>query len=283
MKKYIWAFLITTPILLIVWNIEDSAEEPTITYSDTLEEIEAMDEESGNEELLTQIIIEHLQNNDFSGITFRESEKALCYYMGTARGFSNMYAFAVRKEALNGDIVHEKGIYIEKETGHVYIKDNGTLVQSDVYVPRGMQLPNVTRNSAWNREPELVCSEDGTSFQIAYGENGEKVLDQMFDFAKREEVLGDWGVIYYGECTYFYRRYQEVNLVEEHDTHVITLKRYYIDALNGNVYEEPYESFIGGVSDIAFCRQDRYRGKEFSRRRIMRVKDRRKQLCEKGL
>lgn len=251
MKKYIWAFLITIPILLLVWNIDDSVEEPKITYNGTVEEIEAMDEESGNEELLTQIIIEHLQNNDFSGITFQESEKALCYYMGTARGFSNMYAFAVCKEALNGDIVNEKNIYIAKETGHVYIKDNGTLVQSDVYVPRGMQLPDVTRNSAWNREPELVYSEDGTSSQIAYGENGEKVLDQMFDFAKREEVLGDWGVIYYGECTYFYRRYHEVHLVEEHDTHVITLKRYYIDALNGNVYEEPYESFIGGASDIA--------------------------------
>ena len=273
MKKYIWAFLITIPILLLVWNIDDSAEEPKITYGDTVEEnrgdlasimqetdgregirpeeIEDMDEESGNEELLTQILTEHLQNNDFGDLTFQESEKALCYYMGTARGFSNMYAFAVCKEALNGDIVHEKGIYIEKETGHVYIKDNGTLVQSDVDVPRGMQLPDVTRNSAWNREPELVYSEDGTSSQIAYGENGEKVLDQMFDFAKREEVLGDWGVIYYDECTYFYRRYHEVHLVEEHDTHVITLKRYYIDALNGNVYEEPYESFIGGVSDIA--------------------------------
>lgn len=273
MKKYIWAFLITIPILLLVWNIDDSAEEPTITYSDTVEEnrgdlastmqetdvregirpeeIGDMDEESSNEELLTQIIIEHLQNNDFSGITFRESEKALCYYMGTARDFPNMYAFAVCKEALNGDIVNEKNIYIEKETGHVYIKDNGTLVQSDVDVPKGMHLPDVTRNSVWNWEPELIYSEDGTSFHFDYGENGEKVLNQMFDFTKREEVLGDWGVIYYGECTYFYRRYHEVHLVEEHDTHVITLKRYYIDALSGNVYEEPYESFIGGVSDIA--------------------------------
>ena len=34
--------------------------------------------------------------------------------------------FAVCKEALNCDIVHEKGIYIEKKTGHVYVKDNGT-------------------------------------------------------------------------------------------------------------------------------------------------------------
>ena len=285
MKKYIWAFLITIPILLLVWNMDDSAEEPKITYSDTVEEnrgyqsailqeiddqegirpeeIGDMDEESGNEELLTQIIIEHLQNNDFSGITFRESEKALCYYMGTARDFPNMYAFAVCKEALNGDIVNEKNIYIEKETGHVYIKDNGTLVQSDVDVPMWMQLPDVTRNSAWNWEPELVHSEDGTSFHYAYGENGEKVLEQMIDFieqkeivkqkevADQEEVSGNCGVIYYGECTYFYRRYHEVHLVENHDTHVLTLKRYYIDALNGNVYEEPYESFIGGASDIA--------------------------------
>lgn len=74
MKKYVWAFLITIPILLLVWNIDDSAEEPKITYNGTVEEIEAMDEESGNEELLTQILTEHLQNNDFSGITFREPE-----------------------------------------------------------------------------------------------------------------------------------------------------------------------------------------------------------------
>ena len=97
----------------------------------------------------------------------------------------------------------------------------------------------------------MVYSEDRTSFHYAYGENGEKVLEQMIDFLEQEKVLGDLGVIYYGECSYFYRRYHEVHLVEEHDTHVITLKRYYIDALDGNVYEEPYESFIGGVSDIA--------------------------------
>lgn len=285
MRKYMLAFLLTIPILLVAWNMVDSADEPKNIYNDTIEEsksnqtgilqeadeimseeIEAMDEESSNEVLLTQIITEHLQNNDFSGYTFQESEKALCYYMGTARDFSDMYAFGVCKEALNGDIVNEKGIYIEKETGHVYIKDNGALIQLDVDVPKGMQLPVVTRNSAWNWEPELVHSEDGTSFHYAYGENGEKVLEQMIDFieqkeiikqkevADQEEVSGNCGVIYYGECTYFYRRYHEVHLVENHDTHVLTLKRYYIDALNGNVYEEPYESFIGGASDIAFCR-----------------------------
>ena len=100
MKKYIWAFLLTIPILLVVWNMVDSAEEPEITYNGTVEEdrgyqagilqgtddkaaimpeeIEDMDEESGNEVLLTRIITEHLQNNDFSGYTFQESEKALC-------------------------------------------------------------------------------------------------------------------------------------------------------------------------------------------------------------
>ena len=269
MRRYIWAFLISIPILLVAWNMVDSVEEPKTTYNDSVEEdesyqtdilqgtdeimpeeIEAMGEEYDNEVLLTRIITEHVQNNDFSGYTFQKSEKALCYYLGTARDFPNMYVFAVCKEALNGDIVHEKGIYIEKETGHVYIKGNGTLVQSDVYVPKGTQLPDVTRNSAWNREPELVYSEDGTSSQIACDEDGEKVLDQMFDFAKREEVSGDWGVIYYGESTYFDRHYHEVHLVEDHDTHVNTLKRYYIDALNGNVYEEPYERFIGGYSEI---------------------------------
>ena len=161
-----------------------------------------------------------------------------------------MYVFAVCKEALNGDIVQERDLYIEKEAGHVYVKDNGTLVELNMDVPKGMPLPDVTRNSAWNQVSELVYNEDGTSSQIACSEDGEKVLDQMFDFAKREEVLGDWGVIYYGESTYFYRRYHEVHLVEEHDTHVITLKRYYIDALSGNVYEEPYERFIGGYSEI---------------------------------
>ena len=282
MRKYIWAFLISIPILLVAWNMVDSVEEPKTTYNDSVEEdesyqtdilqgtdeimpkeIEAMDEESSNEVLLTRIITEHVQNNDFSGYTFQKSEKALCYYLGTARDFPNMYVFAVCKEALNGDIVNEKGIYIEKETGHVYIRDNGTLVQSDVYVPKGTQLPDVTRNSAWNREPELVYSEDGTSFHYAYGENGEKVLEQMIDFVEQEKIVkqkevadqekvsGNCGVIYYGESTYFDRHYHEVHLVEDHDTHVNTLKRYYIDALNGKVYEEPYESFIGGASDIA--------------------------------
>lgn len=89
-----------------------------------------------------------------------------------------------------------------------------------------MQLPDVTRNSAWNREPELVYSEDGTSFHYTYGVNGEKVLEQMIDFVEQEKVSGNWGVMYYGECTYFYRRYHEVSLVEDHDTHVLTLKRF---------------------------------------------------------
>ena len=213
--------------------------------------------ETINEALLTQKIKEHLQNNDFSEFTFMESEKALCYYMGTSHDYPNMYAFAVCREALNGDIVHERTIYIAKETGHSYAKDNGTLVELNMAVPKGMQLPDVTRNSAWNWEPEWVYGEDGTNRQMACGEDGEKVLDQMLDFIKKEKVIeqkgvsGDWGVIYYGECTYFYRRYHEVNLVEEHHMHVVTLKRYYIDALSGNVYEEPYESIIGMDSDIA--------------------------------
>lgn len=289
MRKYIWAFIITIPILLVVGNAADSEEERKAAYNVTVEEsednqadilqgtdeivpVEIGDSGSGvqhsidtyriesavdmmaemsSEVLLTQKIKGHLQNNDLSGFTFQESEKALCYYLGTARDFPNMYAFAVCKEALNSDIVHEKGIYIAKETGHLYTKDNGTLVELNAHVPKGMQLPDVTRNSAWNRETELVHSEDGASSQIACGEDGKKVLDQMFNFAKQEEVSGDWGVIYYGEYTYFYRRYYEVHLVEEHDTHVVTLKRYYIDALNGNVYEEPYEWFIGEGSEIA--------------------------------
>ena len=288
MRKYMLAFLITIPILLLVWNISDSSEEPLNTYNvpfgeSTSNQIGILQETDGivseeiggsrtdsqssvndygiestaemtieiiNAVLLTQNIKEHLQNNDLSGFTFQESEKALCYYMGTAHNYPDMYVFAVCKEALNGDIVDEKDIYIAKETGHLYAKDNGTLVELNADMPKGIQLPDITRNSAWNREPELVYGEDGTSFQIACDEDGEKVLDQMLDFAKKEEVPGDWGVIYYGECTYFYRRYHEVHLVEEHDTHVLTLKRYYIDALNGNVYEEPYERFIGGYSEI---------------------------------
>ena len=212
--------------------------------------------ETTNEVLLTNKIAEHLQNNDFSGFIFQESEKALCYYMGTSRYYPDMYTFAVCKEALNGDLVHERTIYTAKETGHAYVKDNGTLVQLNMDMPKGMQLPDVTRNSAWNEKSELVYGEDGTSRQIVCDEEGKKVLDQMSDFIKKKviEQYGiseDWGVIYYGECTYFYRRYHEVHLVEEHDTHVVTLKRYYIDALSGNVYEEPYESFIGMDSDIA--------------------------------
>lgn len=216
-----------------------------------IESIVEMTIKISNEVFLTQKIKDHLQNNDLSGFPFEESEKALCYYMGTAYDFTDMYVFAVCKEELNGDILHERDIYIAKETGFIYAKENGTLVQLNMDVPKGMQLPDITKNSAWNRKPELVYGEDGTSFHYAYGEDGEKVLEQMADFVKQEKVSRNWEILYYGECTYFYRRYYEVHLVESYDTHIHTLKNYYIDVLNGNVYEEPYEWFIGDDSGIA--------------------------------
>ena len=155
------------------------------------------------------------------------------------------------------DYAQTVGDSLTKDTGRLYAKDSGTLTPLGADVLKGMQLPDVARNSAWNREPELVYDEDGTRLQTACDEEGQKVLNQMLDFIKKEKVIeqkevsGDWGVIYYGECTYFNRRYHEVHLVEEHDTHVVTLKRYYIDALSGNICEEPYESFIGMYSDVA--------------------------------
>ena len=88
-------------------------------------------------------------------------------------------------------------------------------------------------------------------FTVKMGQTTRSFVTKKEKVIEQKGVSGDWGVIYYGECIYFYRRYHEVNLVEEHDTHVVTLKRYYIDALSGNVYEEPYESFIGGYSDVA--------------------------------
>lgn len=138
MKKYIWAFLITIPILLLVWNIDDSAEEPKITYSDTVEEnrghlasimegtddregirpeeIEDMDEESGNEELLTQILTEHLQNNDFSGITFREPE--LVYSEGgTFREILSITLRIINYEATDN---HEALTVLDEKTDGFY-------------------------------------------------------------------------------------------------------------------------------------------------------------------
>lgn len=41
MRKYIWAFLITIPIMLLAWDMVDSTEEPPITYNDTVEESES--------------------------------------------------------------------------------------------------------------------------------------------------------------------------------------------------------------------------------------------------
>ena len=202
--------------------------------------------ENNNVAILTPKIKELLQNNLLEGFTFLESEKALCYYL--KKEPSDMYVFAVCKEDLNGDIIHERNVYVAKETGRIYRKDEGTLIPLEIDVPRGIRLPDVTRN-VWNYEPELVYSEDGTSFQIIYGEEGADVLDQMLDFIEPEEGLENYKIMYYGECTFFDRRYHEVNLVESSDTHVHIVKRYYIDAQNGNVYEEPEDWYMD--SEIA--------------------------------
>lgn len=113
-------------ISIPIWNMSESVGESTGIISSgwykyfleqqehisnisngqcSYESIVEMMSEIRNEVLLTLIIKEHLQNNDLSGFTFQELEKAFCYYMGTARYFPNMYAFAVCKEVLNGDIV----------------------------------------------------------------------------------------------------------------------------------------------------------------------------------
>lgn len=202
--------------------------------------------ENNNVAILTQKIKELLQNNLLEGFTFLESEKALCYYL--KKEPSDMYVFAVCKEDLSGDIIHERDVYVAKETGRIYRKDEGTLIPLEINVPRGIRLPDVTRN-VWNYEPELVYSEDGTSFQIIYGEEGAEVLDQMLDFIEQEEGLENYKIMYYGECTFFDRRYHEMNLVESSDTHVHIVKRYYIDAQNGNVYEEPEDWYMD--SEIA--------------------------------
>ena len=202
--------------------------------------------ENNNVAILTPKIKELLQNNLLEGFVFLESEKALCYYL--KKEPSDMYVFAVCKEDLSGDIIHERDVYVAKETGRIYRKDEGTLIPLEINVPRGIRLPDVTRN-VWNYEPELVYSEDGTSFQIIYGEEGADVLDQMLDFIEQEEGLENYKIMYYGECTFFDRRYHEVNLVESSDTHVHIVKRYYIDARNGNVYEEPEDWYMD--SEIA--------------------------------
>ena len=197
--------------------------------------------ENNNVAILTQKIKELLQNNLLEGFTFLESEKALCYYL--KKEPSDMYVFAVCKEDLSGDIIHERDVYVAKETGRIYRKDEGTLIPLEINVPGGIRLPDVTRN-VWNYEPELVYSEDGTSFEIIYGEEGAEVLDQMLDFIEQEEGLEHYKIMYYGEYTFFDRRYHEMNLVESSDTHVHIVKRYYIDAQNGNVYEEPEDWYM---------------------------------------
>lgn len=158
-----------------------------------------------------------MQNNSLEGFTFQESEKALCFYLKKER--SDMYVFAVCKEALNGDIIHERDIYVAKETGCIYRKDEDILKPLKMDFPKGIQLPDITRN-VWNWKPEAAYSEDGTSFQIVYG-----------------------------ECTFFDRRYHEVDLVESSDMHVHIVRRYYIDVYNGRVYEEPEDWYTD--SEIA--------------------------------
>lgn len=90
----------------------------------------------------------------------QESEKALCFYLKRER--SDMYVFTVCKEALSGDIIYERDIYVAKETGCIYRKDEDMLVPLKMDLTKGIQLPDITRN-VWNWEPEVVYSKDGTS------------------------------------------------------------------------------------------------------------------------
>ena len=57
MKKYILAFLLTIPILLVVWNMVDSAEESKTTYNGTVEEDESYQTDSLHEADEKEIII----------------------------------------------------------------------------------------------------------------------------------------------------------------------------------------------------------------------------------
>lgn len=207
--------------------------------------------ENCNIVILTKKTEDLLQNNLLDGYAFQESEHALCYYLGIKHGLSEMYVFAVCKEALNGDFIYEKDIYVSRETGYIYRKDESALIRLKVDVSKAIQLPDVTRN-VWNGEPEIFYNDEGTGFKIVYGEEGADVLDQMCFFLKQREALENFEIMYYGERTFFGRRYHEVNLIEASDTHVHILKRYYIDVLNGNVYEEPEDWYTSSRIALYF-------------------------------
>lgn len=180
-----------------------------------------------NVEIFTRKLEGFLQNNFLEEFQFQEAENAICIYLSTKHDPFDMYVFAVYKEEVNGNIVREKSVYVSKESGNIYKKEEKEMILLETDVIKGIVLPDESRQ-VWNYE-------EGSIFE----EKGEEILDKAAVFLREKEDITDFKIMYYGSSTFSNRRYHNVYLVEESDTNIHVLQRYYIDDQSLKIYKEP--------------------------------------------
>ncbi len=178
-------------------------------------------------EIFTRKLEEFLQNNFLEEFQFQEAENAICIYLSTKHDPFDMYVFAVYKEEVNGNIVREKSVYVSKESGNIYKKEEKEMILLETDVIKGIVLPDESRQ-VWNYE-------EGSIFE----EKGEEIMDKVAVFLRGKEGIADFKIMYYGSSIFSNRRYHNVYLVEESDTNIHVLQRYYIDDQSLKIYKEP--------------------------------------------
>lgn len=180
-----------------------------------------------NVEIFTRKLEELLQSNFLEEFQFQETENAICIYLSTEHDSFDMYVFAVYKEEGNGNIVREKSVYVSKESGNIYKKEEKEMILLGTDVIKGIVLPDESRQ-VWYYEEESISSE----------KTG-KILDMAADFLREKEGITDFKIMYNGISTFSHRHYHNVYLVEESDINIHILQRYYIDDQSLKMYKEP--------------------------------------------
>lgn len=180
-----------------------------------------------NVEIFTRKLEELLQSNFLEEFQFQETENAICIYLSTEHDPFDMYVFAVYKEEVTGNIVREKSVYVSKESGNIYEKEEKEMILLETDVIKGIVLPDESRQ-VWNYEEGSIS-----------GAKGEEILDMVAVFLSEKEGITGFKIMYYGIYTFSDRRYHNVYLVEESDTNIHILQRYYIDDQSLKMYKEP--------------------------------------------